>query len=476
MSRRVTLILAASLSTAAAVAAVATSVWSRGEWRRGRDELAEATTELRGCLGPLPSLRNRLIEAQRRDRAWPRPCVGSVDRAEVALRRMHHHCAGDACFDRARKLRDLTSLRDSFAHPSRLLAAALTFLGDPHPAPVATRPIAPFVPEAATLSHTANGGLSLLLQRREHHVARCTGSPFRCERLPTSIPIGHFVRPVLGRDAFIARAEDSWWHHPLDRDGVPLHGTPVSTSANGVVTREKDAYRWRPWDTPERTRPIDSSFPPVAVGPYVYALHRDRIDAIDAKTGAKTTLVLPLGLATDARVTACSGDVPTLLVRSRGQHALVLDTDVQSLPAPRRGSWGLACDGRRAHLLAAYPPDVGSKGELELRQLTCTQQGCVDRTGAIPLDRPHPSSRYFFASIPGGDVAVVWQSPLLDIRLRRGPIAELAAAPFQAFADDADFGGLRWRDGYLELVAGPKGEVRLIAETANHGVTALALH
>jgi hypothetical protein len=137
-------------------------------------------------------------------------------------------------------------------------------------------------------------------------------------------------------------------------------------------------------------------------------------------------------------------------------------------------SLGLTCYGRTASLsfvdalseqpLAAPAGDGAPvEGVYALDRTQCTIDGCTHQRSEIALERLSRSSRYVLADL-GGSVAVLWRSPLGDVRLRLGPLETIDQQADQPLFDDEPHGGFAWELGRGAVFA-REGHALLLART-----------
>jgi hypothetical protein len=122
-------------------------------------------------------------------------------------------------------------------------------------------------------------------------------------------------------------------------------------------------------------------------------------------------------------------------------------------PIATRG-FGLTCTEQRTHLswiqtTSEEPLRDGSapgapiRGRYVVQRLRCTPAGCQPQRVELELERHSRTSRYAIVDLDDS-MAIVWRSPLGDVRMRLGPLEALASTPTRALFDDAARGGFDW--------------------------------
>jgi len=111
-------------------------------------------------------------------------------------------------------------------------------------------------------------------------------------------------------------------------------------------------------------------------------------------------------------------------------------------------------------------PRGSVRGNYRVTRMRCRRSGCKLERAVVALERHRRASRYFAASL-GDALAVLWRSPLGDIRLRIAEPKALATAKEVSLFDDAEHGGFDFDDGNTELfVRGDIGYLLVERETA----------
>jgi len=210
-------------------------------------------------------------------------------------------------------------------------------------------------------------------------------------------------------------------------------------------------------ERPERDEPLG---PRTEIGPL------GSLDAEVELEGCRTAEALvvlvrgaPKGFHTDAAVAFRTAD---------GWH-----TTVQV--AVGSDSLGLTCYGPTASLsfvdtLGEEPLAEGSApgspivGRYAIDRTQCTSAGCTHQRSVVRLERFSRPSRYVLADL-GRSVAVLWRSPLGDVRLRLGALETIDSAGDRTLFDDERHGGFAW-----ELARGTvfarAGRAVLLAKTS----------
>lgn len=126
------------------------------------------------------------------------------------------------------------------------------------------------------------------------------------------------------------------------------------------------------------------------------------------------------------------------------------------------GRYGFTCQSNRAALSwitgvdeeyavgraiperAETAPDrLPVRGQYRVSRLRCRPGQCERQQVAIELARYARDSRYVAGDL-GDAMVVMWRSPLGDVRMRLGPMADLPRAPEVPLFDDLEHGGFGW--------------------------------
>jgi hypothetical protein len=91
-------------------------------------------------------------------------------------------------------------------------------------------------------------------------------------------------------------------------------------------------------------------------------------------------------------------------------------------------------------------------GEHRVVRLRCGLEGCSRAEGAVVLERHHRGSRYLVGSLDEA-VVLLWRSRLGDVRMKLGPLAELATVATVSLLDDEAHGGFDWEGAGVDLLA-----------------------
>jgi hypothetical protein len=130
---------------------------------------------------------------------------------------------------------------------------------------------------------------------------------------------------------------------------------------------------------------------------------------------------------------------------------------------------GMTCERRGVALSSieendASPPGDASRQRYRIQRQRCTPAGCSGDEASADIARISRASRYLLGSI-GERVALIWQSPLADVRSLSARPAELATTAAQSLIDDAELPGFNW-DAQVEMLA--QGDHALLLVTATH--------
>ena len=186
-----------------------------------------------------------------------------------------------------------------------------------------------------------------------------------------------------------------------------------------------------------------------------------RIEIETCRTAESMVVLLrgePSGYHTDVAVAFRTAD---------GWHAplpLALESD----------SFGLTCYGPTASMsfvdtLAEEPlgpataAGMAVAGRYAIDRTQCTPNGCTHQRSELGLERYSRSSRYVLADL-GCSVAVLWRTPLGDVRLRQGPLETIDGEADRALFDDEAHGGFAWELGRGAVFA-RAGRAVLLAKT-----------
>ncbi len=510
----------------ASVIALAAASWLAGpslqRWHAER-RARLAFEDLAGCLGlgagvTPDALRRRAIAAELDGADWPRGCQRpstELVSATGLARKLRADCEGSCC------LEDATCLHLTRAHElGGHLHDALRGVFDPV---VATRlwdaatelgwrvdgAVVPLPPVRGTsaavpplsrpplhrsaLVRTADARWWLMIHHGRPGALLCELVPpegrAACEPLPPAVSTRgdlFLIDGGLGDEPSLLAADDAGWGVFTGEGALRLSAgeghraspelalgatTLPSGAAAALVSRADGEYAVQ-FEARDELALVATSTPLLFAGHVIFqreaALLAQPLAGGDPSSLATvapalaTTLrpcITSRGVA--LRVRQEAGGVDTLALLSDG--AWVAHTLPPGIPANT-----LSCHGARAHLTWLEAVESGAlgahavRGSHRVHDVICTAAGCDAQESSLVLERHAAHSRFFVASL-GEKVAVIWRSPLGDVRARVGPLAALAEQPAVPVFDDAEHGGFAWDEANLRLLS-VESDVLLLVE------------
>jgi len=350
--------------------------------------------------------------------------------------------------------------------------------------------------------------------------------PASCRSLPTTIPtkhIGRLFESEAGGPVFFATSAGQ------ASDGQPRYGVYDVVSGEAQLTLAHDpstGFAWRngtfacltrdetskvvevhrlregKTEAPHKLElPGDLSAPPRMVADSIVWTvagpqgdHRLFVQPVltgDVLLGPTRELGTTGRLRGHPQFEACRTDESLVLVIRGQPEGYLVDLAVVfrvggKWHPPRRvqvdSDWyGMTCYGRTASLswieaseerAFKRPAAVGSAvaGVYGINRIRCTSSGCQHERADVSLQRHSRASRYAVGDL-GKAMAILWRSPLGDVRMRLGPLDQLATITDIPLFDDVDHGGFAWELGWGAIFA-RTGRGILLAQAPLDGSTA----
>ena len=485
-------------------------VWSAE--RRAREELRNVAecTSLRATTTH-DDLRSAVISAQLSGVAWGTECSVAINALSAAARRAWQvlpRCDGGCC-PHDERCQDFRSLEDA-AVALKILVSDHVLVDDPAARTVAVAaslgwglPTPSTAPPPVTTGHLRVGDVPqlaaqrlgrtalcrtpkpawwLLLHDEERGAALCAlGLPEptgRCHALPATVPTRgdlYLVDGGLAAAPRLTAGVDGAWNM-FGPSGQPISELPTDTvgatalasGAPATLVAKRDGYAVIV-DGEERFV-VEATATPLLYGGYALVQNSAQIEAYFLDNGERHILG---SLPGEARVTmrGCVGSNITA-VRMRDD---VGGSDVIAVVAD--GKWSLldlpegippstlSCHQDSAHLTWIETVRAGDApgkhvGTYRVHDVVC-RSGCEQRRGELTLERRTVQSRFFVASL-GGDVAVLWRTPLGDVRAvvaRPDEVGDRTPIPVM---EDAEHGGFAWDTAPLRVMSAERAAVILL--------------